>query len=209
MKPAIIDSGIGNFGSIINALRRVGGTPFIANEPRALDGCTHIVLPGVGNFDAAIAALDRNGLRPALSKRVLDDGIPVLGICLGMQLFGSASEEGGLAGLGWLPGRTVRLHPASANGALRVPHIGWDAIIVRHASALLDGLGENARFYYVHSYCYLDERDEDTIAVTDYGGRFTAVLKHNNIVGTQFHPERSGADGLRLLRNFLEMRLGA
>ena len=209
MRPAIIDTGIGNFGSIVYALRRAGGEPYVAGDADALDRCTHIVLPGVGNFDAAIRVLDERGLRPALSRRAVEEGVPVLGICLGMQLLGAASEEGRLAGLGWLPGRTVRLHPASANGVLRVPHIGWDAIIVRRASALLDGLEEGARFYYVHSYRYLDERDENTLAVTDYGGTFAAVLKHGNIVGTQFHPERSGAAGLRLLRNFLEMRPGA
>lgn len=208
MRPAIIDTGIGNFGSIANALRRAGGAPYIAADPAALDRCTHIVLPGVGNFDAAIRILDQRGLRPALSRRVLDDGVPALGICLGMQLLGISSEEGQMAGLGWLPGRTVRLHPASANGNLRVPHIGWDGIVVRRASALLEGLDEGARFYFVHSYHYLDASDEDTVAITDYGGTFAAILRHANIVGTQFHPERSGGAGLRLLENFLGMSKG-
>lgn len=208
MKVAIIDSGIGNFGSIVYALRRAGGAPYVAADAASLEQCSHIVLPGVGNFDAAIRTLDERGLRPALSRRVLDEGVPALGICLGMQLLGVSSEEGGMAGLGWLPGRTVRLHPASENGALRVPHIGWDAVVVRRPSAVLDGVEEGARFYYVHSYHYLDERDEDTVAVTDYGGTFAAVLRHGNIVGTQFHPERSGSAGLRLLQNFLGMKAG-
>src|SRR5215472_6236506 len=208
MKPAIIDTGIGNFGSITNALRRAGGTPYVAADPAALDGCTHIVLPGVGNFDAAIRILDQRGWRPTLSRCVLDDGIPTLGICLGMQLLGISSEEGRLAGLGWLPGRTVRLYPASANGDLRIPHIGWDGIVVKRDSALLNGVAESDRFYFVHSYHYLGDSEEDTIAVTDYGGTFAAILHHNNIVGTQFHPERSGGAGLRLLQNFLGMSKG-
>jgi glutamine amidotransferase len=205
MTPAIIDTGIGNFGSIVNALRHAGSAPYVAADPAALGGCTHIVLPGVGNFDAAIRILDERGWRPNLARRVLDEGVPTLGICLGMQLLGISSEEGCMAGLGWLTGRTVRLRPASANRDLRVPHIGWDGIAVRRSSALLKGVGEGDRFYFAHSYHYRDDNDEDTVAVTDYGGTLTAILRHKNIVGTQFHPERSGRAGLRLLQNFLAM----
>jgi imidazole glycerol-phosphate synthase subunit HisH len=207
MRPAIIDTGIGNFGSIAGALRRVGATPYVASTPEALDQCTHIVLPGVGNFDAAVHNLDERGLRPALSRRVLHDGMPLLGICLGMQILGKSSEEGRMTGLGWLPGRTVRLHPAS-NGDFRVPHIGWDDIMVRQHSSLLCGLAEGTRFYYVHSYHYVDDANDDIVAVTNYGGMIAAILRRGNIVGTQFHPERSGGSGLQLLRNFLGMKAG-
>lgn len=207
MTVAILDTGIGNFGSIASALRRIGGEPRLVATPEALADCTHIVLPGVGNFDAVIRALDERGLRGALAHRVLDERIPLLGICLGMQLLGVASEEGHLPGFGWLPGRTIRLDPSAEEG-LRVPHIGWNGIAMRRPSPLLEGLATDARFYYVHSYHYVGAAEDDAVAVTNYGGALTAVLCRDNIVGTQFHPERSGDAGLRLLQNFLALDNG-
>jgi imidazole glycerol-phosphate synthase subunit HisH len=205
-KVAIVDSGVGNFGSIANALARVGGNPHIATTVADFVGATHIVLPGVGSFDSAIEALESRGLRAVLSRRALDEAIPVLGICLGMQLLGVSSEEGKMAGLGWLRGRTVRFRPPAAQCDIRVPHIGWNGIVACRSSPLLDGLASGASFYYVHSYHYVAETDEDTLATTEYGYSFAAVVQHRTIVGTQFHPERSGEDGLKLLRNFLRMR---
>jgi imidazole glycerol-phosphate synthase subunit HisH len=208
MSPGIVDTGIGNFGSIVNAFRRVGGRPFIVRSAAEAERASHLVLPGVGSFDAAIRTLDADGLRAALSRRVLDEGVPVLGICLGMQIFGGGSDEGSLPGLGWLTGRTVRFRPPSGNAEIRVPHIGWNRLATRREGPLLAQLGEDARFYYAHSYHYADGPDEDTVATAEYGYPFAAVVQRRNIVGTQFHPERSGSDGLTLLRNFLEMRRG-
>jgi imidazole glycerol-phosphate synthase subunit HisH len=208
MAPGIVDTGIGNFGSIINAFRRVGGAPFIVRSVPEVEQASHLVLPGVGSFDAAIRTLDSGGLRAALSRRVLDDGVPVLGICLGMQIFGGSSDEGSLVGLGWLPGRTMRFRPPSGMSEIRVPHIGWNRLATRREGRLLAGLSEEARFYYAHSYHYADGPDEDTVATAEYGYPFAAVVRRRNIVGTQFHPERSGIDGLTLLSNFLAMRRG-
>jgi len=206
MAPGIVDTGIGNFGSIVNAFRRVGGAPFIIRSADEVERASHLVLPGVGSFDAAIRTLDAGGLRAALSRRVLDNGVPMLGICLGMQIFGGSSDEGSLPGLGWLSGRTTRFRPPSGVPEIRVPHIGWNRLAARREGPLLAGLGEEARFYYAHSYHYADGPDEDTVATAEYGYPFAAVVQRRNIVGTQFHPERSGSDGLTLLRNFLAMR---
>jgi glutamine amidotransferase len=134
--------------------------------------------------------------------------VPTLGICLGMQVFGSASEEGSRLGLGWLTGRTVRFRPPAGAERFRVPHIGWSRIARRRASPLLDGLDEDAAFYYVHSYHLADGEEVDTLAVTEYGTVFPAIVQHRNLVGAQFHPERSGAAGKHFLANFLRMRPG-
>ena len=209
MSVAIVDTGIGNFGSIANALRRAGAVSFLAGDAAAIEAASHIVLPGVGSFDAAIRVLDQRGLRPVLTRRVIDEGIPALGICLGMQMLGASSEEGQLAGLGWLRGRTVRFRPPPGTTALRVPHIGWNGIAARLPSPLLDGIDCGGRFYYVHSYHLADAAEEDIVATTDYGYPFAAVVRHKNIVGTQFHPERSGPDGLRVIENFLRLKPGA
>lgn len=208
MAPGIVDTGIGNFGSIVNAFRRVGGTPFIVRSVAEAERASHLVLPGVGSFDAAIRTLDAGDLRAALSRRVLDEGVPVLGICLGMQIFGGSSDEGSLPGLGWLTGRTMRFRPPAGLPDIRIPHIGWNRLASRREGPLLAQLGDEARFYYAHSYHYADGPDEDTVATAEYGYPFAAVVQRRNIVGTQFHPERSGSDGLTLLRNFLEMRRG-
>lgn len=208
MNVAIVDTGIGNFGSIANVLRRAGGQPHLASDASTIARASHIVLPGVGSFDAAVSVLDQRGLRQVLSRRVLDEGIPALGICLGMQILGVSSEEGRLAGLCWLPGRAVRFRPPAGHTEFRVPHIGWNGISAQRKSALLDGLGRDARFYYVHSYHYAEGSEGDTLAMTEYGYPFPAIVRRNSIVGTQFHPERSGADGLRLVSNFLRMKPG-
>jgi imidazole glycerol-phosphate synthase subunit HisH len=205
---AIVDTGIGNFGSIGNALRRAGAASFLAGDAGAIEAASHIVLPGVGSFDAAIRVIDERGLRLVLTRRAIEEGIPVLGICLGMQMLGTSSEEGRLAGLGWLPGRTVRFRPPPDGASLRVPHIGWNSLAARVPSPLLDGVDGDGRFYYVHSYHYADGAADDVVATTDYGYKFAALVRRSNIVGTQFHPERSGPDGLRVIENFLRLRPG-
>jgi imidazole glycerol-phosphate synthase subunit HisH len=209
IRVGIVDTGIGNFGSIAGAMRRAGASSFLAADAAAISNASHIVLPGVGSFDAAIGVIDRRGLRPVLTRRVVDEGIPVLGICLGMQMLGASSEEGQLAGLGWLRGRAVRFRPPPGAAPLRVPHIGWNGTVTRRPSPLLDGIVGGGRFYYVHSYHYAEAAEEDVVATTDYGYPFAAVVRHQNIVGMQFHPERSGPDGLRVIENFLALKQGA
>lgn len=203
MTVAIIDTGIANFGSIESAIVRAGGgKPSLARTGDDIEAASHLILPGVGSFDIAMKTIDQRGLRPALAHKVLELGTPILGICLGMQLLSQSSEEGTLKGLGWFAGRTIRF----AETRLRVPHIGWNAVRWKSGSPLTKGIGASERFYFVHSYHYDEAESHDVIASTDYGYPLAAILQRGNIVGTQFHPEKSRVGGLRLLRNFLDMR---
>jgi len=193
---ALIDAGGANLGSVRYALERLGATPRIVRDADGLRGARRVILPGVGAAPPAMDLLRERGLDDAL--RALQ--VPLLGVCLGMQLLFDASEEGDVACLGLLPGRVRRLDPAC--GA-RVPHMGWNSLETTRAASLLDGIGAGSQAYFVHGYA-LPEGD-DCIATCDHGQRFAAVVQRGNICGAQFHPERSAAVGARLLGNFLRM----
>jgi glutamine amidotransferase len=197
----IVDTGIANVGSVESAVVRAGGVPSIGRSPGDIEAATHIILPGVGSFDIALRTIDERGLRDVLNRKVLDEKVPALGICLGMQLLGLSSEEGRLAGLGWMRGRTVKL----ANSELKVPHIGWNAVDLRPGDEFLEGIETGSRFYFVHSYHYETDVADEVVARVGYGSDIAAVIRRGNIMGTQFHPEKSRAGGLQLLRNFLSM----
>jgi imidazole glycerol-phosphate synthase subunit HisH len=197
----IVDTGIANFGSVESAVMRAGGTPKIGCVPRDIEAATHIVLPGVGSFDIALRTIEGHGLRDVLNRKALDEKTPTLGICLGMQLLGLSSEEGKLAGLGWMQGRTVKL----ANRELKVPHIGWNAVDWQPRNELFEAIKAGSRFYFVHSYHYETDEADEVVARVGYGSEIAAVIRRGNILGTQFHPEKSRAGGLQLLRNFLRM----
>ncbi len=193
MNVAIIDTGIANFGSI--------GTPSIARTPEDIEAASHLILPGVGSFDVAMRTIEQRRLRDVLQRKALVEKTPTLGICLGMQLLGASSEEGKIAGLGWLKGSTVKIVSAD----LKVPHIGWNKVQWDRQMPLFVGIEPGARFYFVHSYHYKTEKPDEIVANVEYGDRLAAVIQHDNIVGAQFHPEKSRAGGLQLLRNFLQM----
>lgn len=197
----IVDTGIANFGSVESAVVRAGGVPSIGRGPSDIEAATHIILPGVGSFDIALRTIDERGLRDVLNRKVLDEKVPTLGICLGMQLLGLSSEEGKLAGLGWMRGRSVKL----ANRGLKVPHIGWNAVDWRPGEGFLEGIEPGSRFYFVHSYHYETDVADEVVARVGYGSNIAAIIRRDNIMGTQFHPEKSRAGGLQLLRNFLCM----
>ncbi len=201
-KVAIVDTGIANFGSIGSAVARAGGEPNIARAQSDLEQATHIILPGVGSFDVALRTIDERGLRPVLDCKALMEKVPVLGICLGMQMLGVSSEEGRLAGFGWLKGRTVKL----ATDRLKVPHIGWNAVRWPRGNGVFEAIEPGSRFYFVHSYHYRTDDEDEIAARVDYGTDIVAAVKRGNIVGTQFHPEKSRVGGLQLLRNFLRMK---
>jgi glutamine amidotransferase len=198
---AIVDTGVANFGSIENAVVRAGGSAHVARTREDIERASHIVLPGVGSFDVALRTIEERGLREVLTRMATQDGVPTLGICLGMQLLGRSSEEGKLAGLGWLSGRTVKL----SSNELKVPHIGWNAVNWSVGNDMLEAIDPGSRFYFVHSYHYQTNSADEVVAHVDYGGRVAAVVRRGNIIGTQFHPEKSRVGGLRLLRNFLQM----
>lgn len=203
---AIVDYGMGNLGSIRNMLRKIGAAAQITADPAAIRAADKLILPGVGAFDIAMRNLDTLGLLPVLNEQVLDKGCPVLGICLGVQLLSRDSEEGQLPGLGWIDAHTRRFRFEEANGsapgALKVPHMGWNFIQGTRPHPLLDDLPAEPRFYFVHSYHVLCEQPDDVLMRTHYGIDFTAGVARGNILGTQFHPEKSHKFGMALLRNY-------
>lgn len=195
---AIVDYGMGNLRSVEKAFAKVGCQATITNEPEQLDAATKIVLPGVGAFADAISELHRRQLVEPL-RRAVDQGKPFLGICLGLQLlFDVSHEDGQHEGLGIVPGKVVRFEPSE----LKVPHMGWNQLQVRRPSPILDGLSDGNHVYFVHSY-YVVPEDEAVIATsTEYGVPFTSSIWRDNLFATQFHPEKSQAQGLRILANF-------
>ncbi len=198
----VVDYGVGNIGSIVNMLRRIGVQAIASATASAVDNASRIILPGVGSFDTAMARLAETGIVPALEKRVLHDRVPILGICLGMQILTRGSEEGQLPGLGWLDADVVRIRPESAGRRLRIPHMGWNQVRPRGSHALFEGLERGARFYFVHSY-HAVSAQQHVLCTTDYGYEFASGLVKENVLGVQFHPEKSHKYGLQLLKNFV------
>ncbi len=196
----IIDYGVGNVGSIRKVLRKGGADVEVAGTEEALKRADRIVLPGVGAFDDAMERVHATGLVPLLERRVLEDRIPILGICLGMQMLTKGSQEGHQPGFGWLDAESRRFaFPDDAR--LRVPHIGWTGVDARD-DALFEGLGVEDRFYFLHSFYVQCNDDTDIAATSRYGPSFTCAIRRDNIFGVQFHPEKSQSAGLRLLTNF-------
>jgi imidazole glycerol-phosphate synthase subunit HisH len=200
----IVDYGMGNVGSILNMLKRIGVPARVSSTPAEIAGAGRLILPGVGAFDSGMQHLQDSGLIEILNEQVLQQRIPTLGICLGMQLLMRSSQEGARPGLGWLAGSTVRF-PTGGMQNLKVPHMGWNSVQVCRNDSLFRGLEQDARFYFVHSYHVVCEHTEDILAWTTYGVRFASSVQHQNILGTQFHPEKSHRYGLQLLKNFIEM----
>ena len=194
---AIVDYGIGNLGSVTKGFRHAGAEVELSGDPAVLGRADALVLPGDGAFGATMDEIEARGLVPLLREAVAE-GKPLLGICIGMQLLFEESEEHGRhRGLGVLPGRVRRF-----DDALTVPHMGWNTLRVRRAHPLLDGVADGAHVYFVHSY-YCDAPDEVVVASSDYGGDFAAIVGRDNVLGLQFHPEKSQAVGLRLIANFV------
>ena len=200
---AIIDYGMGNVGSIANMLRKVGAEATITSDPDTIRAADKLILPGVGAFDNGMRELNHRGLVPVLQREVVDRGKSILGVCLGMQLFAESSEEGSARGFGWIQGRAVRFPVAHAGSPIKVPHMGWNTTNPVHDDLLFDGLDADSRFYFVHSF-HVTCDDSSVLARTRYGDQFVSAVRHRNIVGVQFHPEKSHRFGMRLLRNFAE-----
>lgn len=202
----VVDYGTGNLGSILNMGRRAGGSLAVSGDPAAIAEADKIILPGVGAFDRGMESLHERGLVEALNRAVLVRKVPVLGVCLGVQLFTRRSEEGKLPGLGWIDADTVRFQfTKEEQRRLKVPHMGWNLITPGQDDPLLASLPGDPRFYFVHSYYLRCDRDEDVLAWSDHGLRFAAAVHRGNIRGTQFHPEKSHKFGLALMRNFVAL----
>lgn len=201
----IIDYGVGNIGSITNMLKKVGVESVTTSDPRELEQAEKIILCGVGAFDDGVRNLEQKGLVPVLKQKVLEQKTPILGICLGMQLFTERSEEGSLSGLGFVKGGAWRFNfnGIASERPLRIPHMGWNEVKEKKASRLLEGMYEEPRFYFVHSYYVKPEDGADTLLEAQYGIPFAAAFEKENILGVQFHPEKSHKFGIRLFENFV------
>ena len=201
---SVLDYGAGNVGSVIRMIERAGGTAQRISTPDEVLVAKKLLIPGVGAFDYGMAKLASRELLPALNVVALEVRIPVLGICLGMQLMCRSSDEGALPGLGWVDAEVRRFADAETNG-LRVPHMGWNTLRVVRENPLVSSDGEEQRFYFVHSYRVSCNDPADPIALTHYGDDFVAAFQRNNVLGVQFHPEKSHRFGTRLLKNFAEL----
>lgn len=197
----IIDYGLGNLASVQNMFKKLGiKDVLISSNKEDILKADKLLLPGVGAFDAGMDQLNKSGLVEPLNQKVLQEKVPILGICLGMQLLTKSSEEGVLPGLGWINAHTVKFHPDPALG-LKVPHMGWEYVKVTKANALLPQ-NSHSRFYFVHSYHVVCEVADQSIGTADFGGPFTCMVNKENIYGTQFHPEKSLKFGMEILKNF-------
>jgi imidazole glycerol-phosphate synthase subunit HisH len=199
MKVAVIDYGLGNLGSVRRAIAELGAEPVLADKPEQLAAADRVILPGVGSFADGMALLQKRGWVGPLRETKK----PVLGICLGMQLLASRGTEGGdTEGLDLIPGEVVGLETLGCE--LRIPHVGWNALTVPSSTRMLRGIPSGTDFYFVHSFVFQPREATDVAATTSYGVPVTAVVGRGNVMGTQFHPEKSSKAGFRVLRNFLD-----
>ena len=202
MTIAIIDYGMGNVRSLMNAFEYIGEEAVVTANTAQLEEADRLVLPGVGAFGDAMKAIDARGLRPVLDRLALEVKKPVLGVCLGMQLFAKRSlEHGAHEGLGWLD---AEIRPLEVQRPAKVPHVGWNALSFDADEWLFSGLpsGESD-YYFVHSFHMACHEPADVVGICDHGGPFTAAVRRDNLVATQFHPEKSQDNGLQLLQNWL------
>ena len=204
-KTVIIDYGMGNVGSIRNMLKHVGADAVISRDRSDVANADKLIFSGVGAFDSGMENLCNTGLLDTIHDRVLEKKTPVLGICLGMQLLSLASEEGTAAGLGWIDARTVRFQFPQPSARLKIPHMGWNTNEIKKTHPLFQDMPEEIRFYFVHSYHLLCVEEDNVLATTHHGYDFVSMIAKDHILGVQFHPEKSHAFGMTLLRNFMRL----
>ena len=202
---AIINYGLGNVGSIHNMLNFLGVESKIIDSPSQLKDADKIILPGVGSFDRAIQQFNSSGMRELVEQLVVEVGIPILGVCVGMQMLANSSEEGKLPGLGWVDGNVKKFNVTSMLQSQNLPHMGWNNVRSEMEDGLFNDMKGKKRFYFLHSYYFDCFQESNIIGLTDYGFHFTSAIKKNNIFGVQFHPEKSHHYGAQLLKNFSEI----
>lgn len=201
----IVNYGVGNLGSIVNMFKKIGFKAVASSDEETLQIADKLILPGVGAFDAGMKKLHETGLIPVLNELVLEKKVPVLGLCLGLQLMTQKSAEGVEEGLGWFDAETIRFQFDTKNSQLKIPHMGWNNISIRREHKLFTNFEEEARFYFVHSYHVVSHDENLVLAETEYGYTFPSILQKENIFGAQFHPEKSHKFGMKLLKNFAEL----
>ena len=202
---ALIDYGVGNIRAFTNIYKNLNIPVKIAKNVDDLTDVTKLILPGVGAFDHAMEQLEQSGMRQRLDELVLDNRMPIVGICVGMQMLAHSSDEGKLSGLGWIDASVKRFDVSKINYTTHLPHMGWNDVNPIKENGILKGLENDAKFYFLHSYYFHCNDSLDTIATTDYGIEFSCAVNKNNIYGVQFHPEKSHQYGIQLLNNFANL----
>lgn len=197
----IIDYGVGNLASVKNMLKKAGFESVLASDNSSIENADKIILPGIGAFDHCMQRFNASGLRSLVTRKVIEEKVPLLGICVGLQMLMENSEEGSEPGLGWIAGKTVKFKKEKL-GDLKIPHMGWTDVEIVKPSELTKDLGNEPRFYFVHSFYVQPDNKEDELLRANYGYDFTAGVSHDNIYGVQFHPEKSHKYGMKILENF-------
>lgn len=201
----IIDYGLGNIRAFRNVYERLNIPVNIARQPSDFSGTTKLILPGVGAFDYAMSQFNLSGIREKVENLVLNHRMPILGICVGMQMMANSSEEGMLPGLGWIEGKVKKFSPDSIGYKTRLPHMGWNSIKKRKEDKMLYQLDDDSKFYFLHSYYFECEDKKNILCETEYGIKYSSAVNSGNIYGVQFHPEKSHSNGVQLLLNFSKL----
>jgi glutamine amidotransferase len=199
----IVDYKMGNLGSISNIIKKIGHQSIITSDSSIISSADKIILPGVGHFEKAMQNLSDLNLIEVLTDKALNQQTPILGICLGMQLLTSFSEEGNVKGLNWINAKTEKFK-LDEFPELKIPHMGWNEIFIPKQQSICENLDDQSRFYFVHSYHVVCENNENILMTTKYGNDFTSAIIKDNIIGVQFHPEKSHKFGMQLFKNFIE-----
>ncbi|MBI1838605.1 MAG: imidazole glycerol phosphate synthase subunit HisH [Flavobacteriia bacterium] len=199
----IVDYKMGNLGSITNIIKKVGYQSVVSSDVEVIKKATKLILPGVGSFDKAMQNLKELELIGALNEKVIIQKTPILGICLGMQLLGNYSEEGNVSGLGWIDAE-IKKFQLKSFPELKVPHMGWNEVLIPNSHPLCENLPDPSRFYFVHSYHAVCKNQTNVLMKTHFGYDFDSAIHEDNIMGVQFHPEKSHKFGMQLIKNFIE-----
>lgn len=200
----LINYGLGNIQAFSNIYRNLNISVEVASSVKEIKGAQRLILPGVGSFDWAMTRLNQSGLREVLDDLILNQHVPVLGVCVGMQMMAHRSEEGKLSGLGWIDAEVVQFEQNGHDPKLPLPHMGWNDIEPTEEDCLFKGI-KQPRFYFLHSYCIVPRQQANILAISQYKSKFIAAVRYEHIFGTQFHPEKSHKWGIELLRNFSEV----